>query len=247
MLEKMQGTPLGETWYTAFQVIGIAVAVLFGLWYQRKYICSIWKSALTLVFVYAMIFIWVNVHFMIETGFTGMGTRSIVRALPYLPVIAFPPAVLLKIKWRKVCDFLAPIICLSTGISLFGCVFAGCCGGYPSKFGIYSFYYGGNAFPIQIIEAVAVLMLCQFLLLWNKRRGYNGEGYSLPIMFIIFGSTRFLWEFLRNNEKIWLGCSALSFHALFMAAVGAVWLFVMRKYLNKSIDSKKTKKMKKRR
>jgi prolipoprotein diacylglyceryltransferase len=42
----------------------------------------------------------------------------------------------------------------------------------------------------------------------------------MPMMLICFGIGRFLIEFARDSEKIWLGCSSISFHALFMVIVG---------------------------
>ena len=34
---------------------------------------------------------------------------------------------------------------------------------------------------------------------------------------------------MRDNEKIFMGCSSLSFHALFMFVVGVIALIVIRK------------------
>ena len=39
-------------------------------------------------------------------------------------------------------------------------------------------------------------------------------------MLILFGSTRFILEFFRDNNKVFLGLSDLALHALFMTIVG---------------------------
>jgi len=57
-------------------------------------------------------------------------------------------------------------------------------------------------------------------------------------MLIMFGVTRFILEFFRDNEKILLGCSSLSFHALFMALVGGVAMIVI--FAKKRKNSKST-------
>ena len=51
----------------------------------------------------------------------------------------------------------------------------------------------------------------------------------MPWMLLLYGVGRFFTEFLRDNEKIWIGCSDIAFHALFMAVVGLVMLLCLRK------------------
>ena len=52
---------------------------------------------------------------------------------------------------------------------------------------------------------------------------------------LLFGSSRFLFEFLRDNSKMFWGISNLAIHALFMFFVGVVWLIIL------AIKKKKTK------
>ena len=52
-------------------------------------------------------------------------------------------------------------------------------------------------------------------------------------MLILFGSTRFLLEFLRDNEKLFWGISNLAIHAFIMFVVGVVWYFVESNYWKK--------------
>ena len=136
------------------------------------------------------------------------------------------------------CDFIAPCVCLAHGISHLGCVFIGCCEGYPCRLGIYNHRYLDPLFPVQICEAVTALAIVAFLVWLNIKKKYPNDGKSFPIMLMLFGSTRFLWEFARNNEKIWIGCSSLAFHALFMTIVGAFAMYYISfKKLNKDKES----------
>ena len=57
---------------------------------------------------------------------------------------------------------------------------------------------------------------------------FVADGLEFPIMLILFGSTRFVWEFFRDNSKLWLGCSNLAFHALFMFIVGLVAYIIIK-------------------
>lgn len=52
---------------------------------------------------------------------------------------------------------------------------------------------------------------------------------SYPLMLILFGFTRFLCEFLRDNYKVFGNISNIALHAAFMFIVGVVWLLVLRK------------------
>ena len=165
--------------------------------------------------------------FWIESGFTNFGGNNIVRGFIYIPLIAFPVAKILKISWLKMCDFIAPCVCLTHGISHIGCIFVGCCEGYPSGFGLYNYRYGDPLFPVQLFESLTALVIFVALVYWNKKSNYNTHGKSFPIMLILFGSTRFMWEFARNNEKILLGCSSLAFHALFMVIVGGIVFYYL--------------------
>ena len=47
---------------------------------------------------------------------------------------------------------------------------------------------------------------------------------ALNEFFATVGYSRFLLEFLRDNDKLFLGISELALHALAMALIGAVWL-----------------------
>ena len=243
MLEYIQQTPLANVLYYTFHVLGFVCVFIFNAWYGKKREIPIRKSALTTVLVYAATYVWIYIQFWIESGFANFGGNNIVRGFVYIPLIAYPVALLLKINWTKMCDFIAPCVCLSHGVSHIGCIFVGCCEGYPAKWGIYNYRYLDPLVPVQIFEALTALAIFAGLVYFNRRKNYTTDGTSYPIMLILFGFTRFLWEFARYNPKIWLGCSSLSFHALFMAVVGAVALCVIvKKSRKKTLSVKKRRK-----
>ena len=86
---------------------------------------------------------------------------------------------------------------------------------------------GKNAFPFQVVNAIVIAAIVVYLLRRSKKLDYVPDGKQYPIMLILFGSTKFLTEFLAYNEKLIFGCSILSFHALFMTIVGLVTLKIM--------------------
>ena len=138
-------------------------------------------------------------------------------------------AKLLKEEWKTLCDLLAFGPIAVHGISHFGCIFAGCCQGYPVVWGVYNPLLNDYLFPIQPIEALAAVAIIIILLIRAKKNNYVPTEETYPLMLIMFGYSRFLFEFLRNNNKIFLGCSALSFHALFMAVVGTIALIIIKR------------------
>lgn len=229
MIQSIQQTPWANIIYYGFHVLGFLFVFIFNGWYGKKREISIWRSTVITVCVYSITYFWIYVLFWIESGFSNFGGNNIVRGFIYIPLIAYPFARLFKIDWKKMCDFIAPCVCLTHGISHIGCIFVGCCAGYSCSWGIYNDRYLGTAFPVQLFESATALAIFFFLVYWNKKKEYCTDGKSFPVMLILFGSTRFLWEFARNNEKIWLGCSSLAFHALFMAVVGATVLIFMYK------------------
>ena len=164
----------------------------------------------------------------IESGFTNFGGNNIVRVFVYVPVAAYPIAKLLKVTWKDICAMLAVGPVAVHAVSHFGCIFAGCCMGYPSKWGIYNVQTQDIRFPSQIVEALIAWLIIAYLLVRGKKYKYVPDGLEYPIMLVLFGSTRFLCEFFRDNEKIVMGCSALAFHALFMFVVGLIAILIIK-------------------
>ena len=95
---------------------------------------------------------------------------------------------------------------------------------------------GKAAGPIQPLESAAALAIVIWIVLRSRRLNYKTECTSFPLMLLAFGLTRFFQEFARDNEKVFLGCSVLSFHALLAAVVGAVWLIVLRRRKKEAVS-----------
>lgn len=220
---------LGQTLYDIFFALGFVSVFLFCVFYGRKIGMKVWKSVVTVLIVYPIAVLWMFVMCWMESGFQNFGGNNIVRVFVYVPLIAYPVAKLLKIEWKVICDLLAFGPLAVHGISHFGCIFAGCCAGYPFPFGIYNVWADEILFPNQPIEALAAVAIIVILLIRAKKNHYVPTAETYPLMLIMFGSSRFFFEFLRQNRKILFGCSALSFHALFMFVVGLIALYIIKK------------------
>ena len=189
----------------------------------------LWKSIVIVLIVYPVAVLWMLVMYWIANGFRGFGGNNIVRVFVYIPLIAYPVAKLLKISWKDICALLSIGPVAVHGISHFGCMFTGCCCGYTSSWGLYNVATYDIRFPIQPIEALIAVAIIVYLLIRAKKHNYVSDGREYPLMMVIFGSTRFVCEFLRDNDKMILGISNLAFHALFMFIVGVIALVIINK------------------
>ena len=229
VIKNISDMGLSGALYDTFFALGF-VSVLIGLLcFGRKLRLPLWKIIITVLIVYPVVVAWMFVMFWIESGFTVWGGNNIVRIFVYVPLAGIPVARLLKIERRTMLSLLSFGPLLVHGISHFGCIFAGCCAGYPCSFGIYNRVYQELRFPTQPIEALAAVAIVVYLFCRAKKKNYAPDGYEYPIMLVMFGSSRFLFEFLRDNEKMFLGISNLAIHALFMFVVGVIWIAVLKK------------------
>lgn len=229
MIKAIMDSGLGNWFYYSFHVLGFLAVFLFNVWYGKKRNISPKRAIITTLIVYPVTYIWIYLQCWAETGFTRFGGNNIVRGFVYIPLFAWPVAKLFKYSWRQVCDFIAPCVPLCHAVSHVGCIFVGCCEGYACSWGFYNPRYDGPAFPVQLFEAATAFAIFWWLVRRSKQKNFAVDGLSYPIMLMLFGSTRFLWEFARANNKLVWGISTLAFHALFMAAVGlALYLYLRR-------------------
>ena len=220
---------LGKTIYDVFFALGF-VSVMTGLvWFGRKLDLPVKKVVITVLIVYPVVVLWMFVMYWIESGFTAWGGNNIVRIFVYVPLVGIPVARLLQIDKRKMLSLLSFGPLLVHGISHFGCIFCGCCSGYPWKYGIYNPTYQDYRFPNQPIEALGAVAIVIYLFYRANKRQFIPDGREYPIMLVAFGSSRFLFEFLRSDDKLIWGISNLAIHALFMFVVGLIWLIEQNK------------------
>lgn len=212
--------------YSGF--VGVLV-YLFSV--SRKYDIPYWKTGVFAVLVYTSTLLWMFFLYWADSGFKSWGGNNIVRVFWWLGVFVFPVSKLLKLDYWKSLDFVSPCLCINHGIAHFGCIFAGCCHGYPCEWGLYSNNAGHRCFPTQPIEAIIALGIAALIWWREKKKGYGQgvDGLSFPIMLMLFGYSRFFLEFLRDNDKLFWGISGLALHALLNAVIGTVSYFIIKR------------------
>jgi len=215
--------------YYAFHMADFISVFMMAPWLGRKVGVSRIKSFLLVLIIYPLMYAWMMIYFWMESGFKTFGGQHIVCIFVYAPLLAYVVAKILKIGYKEICFIVAPLFPLNHAVGHLGCFFAGCCRGYEANWGFYDplqkiFYY-----PIQPIESAVALAIVITLLWIAKKKDYYPDPVFYPLMLVMFGSTRFILEFFRDNEKILWGCSSLSFHALFMVLVGGIAIIIIQK------------------
>ena len=109
-----------------------------------------------------------------------------------------------------------------------GCMFAGCCYGFPCDWGVYSRHTDANQFPVWWVESLFTLAILAFLLVRICRNDYTPDGKNLPYFLLLYGVCRFFSEMTRESTRDWWlfwRISDVHFHMLVMAAVGGLLLW----------------------
>lgn len=210
----------GQLLYNVFFAAGFVAVFTFGAFSCRHYKIPRRKALLYVFLVYTLSVIWMFFQCWVENGFRGWGGNNIVRTFVWVPVAALLVSKWLSVDWAQGCDFVAPCVPMIQAVSHWGCIFVGCCHGYPCDWGIFNPAYQNKTFPTQPLEALVALAVVLITCRYEKKNGYATGGKAYPLMLMLFGYSRFFLEFLRDNPKLVFGISSLALHALFMALVG---------------------------
>lgn len=228
LLYWVEANGLNKLIYNIFFVAGGVALMIFCFANAKNYKIPLKKAIPFVIIVYSIAVAWMFFLYWAESGFKNFGGNNIVRIFVWVPLIAWPFCKLFKLDFRTMCDYLAPVVCVQHGVSHFGCMFGGCCYSYAWTYGIYNHNLGYKTFPIQPIEALVAVAIVLYIWLKEKKSNFKVTGEYYPLMLILFGYSRFLLEFARDNDKLFLGISNLAIHALIMGIVGTAWYVTQR-------------------
>jgi len=209
--------------YYSFWLLGVVAVLILGYALGKHLGLSFAKSMLYVAGAVILGYLLLRGTSMIFNGGKVKGLNFI-RIVAFMPISAYLLSRIFSGKFRTVLDYIAPLLAIFHGVTHLGCIFEGCCQGYPSDWGLYSNSVETVCFPIQPIEAVSSILIGVVLSVMIIRKKQRGKLYAYYL--ISYGVTRFLWEFLRDNEKIWWNISELALHALIAALLGVVFLVV---------------------
>lgn len=140
-----------------------------------------------------------------------------------------------KLPFLSYFDLAAPSIAIAQGFGRIGCFLAGCCYGREtnSAFGIVFKHSliapnGVKLIPTQLLSSAGDFMIAAVLLFYARRERTQGQVGALYL--ILYSAGRFLIEFLRNDDRGYLGLLSTSqFISLIVLSFALIALFVSNK------------------
>lgn len=223
---------LSGTVYNIAPTIAIILGAVFNAFRCKKFGIKRFPAIVITVISTYLLIGWMFVYNWILTGFTVFGNKNMMYVVIFYPIIVLLVSKLFKLNFRDLSDMLASgSLWIFMSIVKLVCIFTGCCGGYPSKIGIFSPYYQTPVFPVQIFECVFIIAIGIILILIAREKKYRTDGLLAPLFLMLYGCVAFMIEFIRIEDDLFLGIPKNSLHALFMALVGVVY-FVIIKHIN---------------
>ena len=214
--------------YYGFHVLGFVASLIYLYWVFPKYkvnrLCGLCLAACTYLTAYALML----VLFWIITG--NFGGQNVIRIFLFLPLILWLYSSTFDVDYRVSLDFAAPVLCIAQAFGKIGCTVSGCCESHIEvPWGVYNPYTETTLFPVQIAEGVTALAVAIAVILIAKRAKFRCGGITMAWMWVMFGSTRVIWEFFRANEKLFLGLSELALWSVALTVAGIIWLILNKK------------------
>ena len=122
-------------------------------------------------------------------------------AFGFVVLIVAAIAYCLRVPVGFALEAAVPAFILGRGLAITGCIFYGCCHGYPVSWGIYSAVTETCVFPTVILDVAASCTIVLYMMLLAKKRGYSGDGAVAARGILLFGLLRVLIDLLRDNNK----------------------------------------------
>lgn len=223
--------------YWGCYVLGFIAIFIFNFFYAKKYGLDRKKALLFTIVSYAGIFLWSFILAWFANGFTW-GHHNAIRVYIWMPVLMLATCRLFKFDWKTSLEYIVPSTCIVYGIARFGCFFPGCCYGVEAEWGIYSVEAGHNCFPVTEVESLTSLIIAGITIFIAHKKNYEvGDATLYPIMLVMYGFTRFIWEFFSASPRVLLNVTELGVWAFVTGLIGVIWLvviFFIRKNKNKN-------------
>lgn len=220
---------LANLLYRLCYIFGFLSVFIFNFFYAKKYKIRPGKALLFSIVSYVLIFAWSYVLAWVANGFQW-GHHNAIRVYIWFPLVLFFSSRIFHLDFNMCCDYVTPSTCIVYGIARVGCIFPGCCRGFPMEHGMMSYNAGYKCFPVQLCEAITSLLIAIIVIRISKKKNYDySENTLYPTMLILYGGTRFIWEFFADNRKVFWNISELALWAFATCLMGIIWLVIHAK------------------
>ena len=196
-----------EVLYQGGQVLAMIISAVFIVFWAGHYGIGKGKALLITVFSQVVCFALVFVLTWVENGFKGFGAQNAIRAYPFMALLAPLEAKLFGVDFKRCFEFQTISSPLNYGLGHFACLARMCCFGFHYQEGTFGYTVahaltGTDQLPMQIFESVSALIIFGIFVIYGYKTKFKVTGVSYAIMQMIFGCSRFFWEFLRDNDKL---------------------------------------------
>ena len=175
------------------------------LWATIKYPCPL-KDKIILWVAFVVARYWgayvVPLLHNLAPGIFPSGNFGI--AFGFVALIVAAIAYCFRVSVGFALDAAVPAFILGRGLAITGCVFFGCCRGYPVAWGIYSAVTETFVFPTVILDIVVSCGIVIYLIILAGKQNYSGNGSVAATGMLLFGLLRVLVDVLRDNNKRFL-------------------------------------------
>ena len=204
--------------------IGTLLMMVPVLILSQWYIVKKWKGILVTILLTITGTVGTYILFYIENQ--RWGGISFYGAVFLVPVVFVLISLLMRISYGTIMDICAPAECMMLAFMKVQCLTSGCCGGRILFVARNGFQV---VFPSQVAEmlnGVAIMVILMGLgYRWSKR------GYLYPLYMIIYGITRFVLNFFRQEFAEHTGVLPPygTIWSIVAIVIGCVWLWLLRK------------------
>lgn len=243
---------LNLTGYLAMYVIGTVLMFTVSMLTYKKHNLKLRQAIVFTLIAFAGGMAGTKLMGMIHTavlqaaGFSDTSGMSIYGAVIFTPIIVLLICLICKQPWRPILDLLAPSGIILVGCAKLGCLFLGCCPGIECSFGIYYENYKATMFPSPIFEFITIAAIVALGFWYTFKSGKHVAGTVYPLLCMLYGSTRFLWEFMRyyqpaEAKHMILGMSFWQFVSILVTLAGAAWFIALQPECLHKIKSRSSK------
>ena len=195
------------------------VLMFLCMWYaSRSYDkISFWKLLVAWVMLSIIGLVGTHLMAVLEGGYWN--GRSFFGAVFLVPVLMYPVAQVLKIRYGDIIDICSPAGFCILALLKVKCKIDNCCYGRMISIGEKSFQ-----FPSQIVEGIAAVVLLAVILIMIKKQKWKRLVYCWFL--ILYGIVRFVLNFFRETTP-WIGPLASgTFWSLISIILGAGILYL---------------------
>ena len=217
-----------------FNRLGLVLALIMFYWIGRKHhlkLSQIFALFVVVPMAYSLLFAIRYVDdVIIGDPDLKAGAKLIIVLIPL--AMLFGPRI--RISALESSDIIVPIFISARATFVIGCIFGGCCHGYPWAKGIYSCVTGYRCIPVPLLDCLFGYTLVIVLLVWAHGYDYRTEGKVAAIGTILYGISFYCSDLLTDNHKL-IGAS--SFDGIYAFIIVIMGLCILHLSIEKRAES----------